>query len=132
MDDIGDAYDASLPSSSVIALFERERHFQKRELVALPRRIADGCLSAQYPSGNQTYSYPSRGGRGGSTPKEGEGLACGEGVASGGEETESAVVPAEPNIFQFGGGLRSAGPVEGVLLFMYKRGETLDRSCQGR
>lgn len=28
-------------------------------------------LSAQYPSGNQTYSYPFRGGRGGSTPNMG-------------------------------------------------------------
>lgn len=34
-------------------------------------------LSAQNPSGNQTYSNPSRGGRGGSTPKLG--LATGLG-----------------------------------------------------
>ena len=32
------------------------------------------ALSAQYPWGNQTYSHPSRGGRGGSMPKLGLGV----------------------------------------------------------
>lgn len=46
------------------------------------------CLSAQKPSGNQTYSNPSRGGRGGSTPNFGAeadneltlGLCCGDSI----------------------------------------------------
>lgn len=59
-------------SVSLADLVERERHLQKRALdVALLLRedeLVGSGLSAQYPSGNQTYSYPSRDGRGGSTP----------------------------------------------------------------
>lgn len=64
----------SSASVSLADLVDRERHFQKRtlELALLFRGEAGvSCLSAQYPSGNQTYSYPSRGGRGGSTPNFG-------------------------------------------------------------
>ncbi|KAJ6447086.1 hypothetical protein O9K51_01861 [Purpureocillium lavendulum] len=46
-------------------------------------------LSAQYPSGNQTYSNPSRGGRGGSTPNEG-GAKQRDGIE---EATEDFVPP---------------------------------------
>ena len=66
---------------SLVDLLDLERHFQKREL-ALLLFLGAGSggatastirRSAQYPSGNQTYSNPSRGGRGGSTPNKGGG-----------------------------------------------------------
>ncbi|KAL7816843.1 hypothetical protein V8C44DRAFT_355873 [Trichoderma aethiopicum] len=83
-------------SVSLTDLPDRERHFQKRvlELAMLLRvELVVSCLSAQNPSGNQTYSYPSRGGRGGSTPNFEEvdteltlGLCCGDGLGELGFE----------------------------------------------
>ena len=58
-------------SVSPVDRAERVRHLQVRELLVLWRSAPKTGLSAQYPSGNHTYSNPSRGGRGGSTAKEG-------------------------------------------------------------
>lgn len=91
---IREAYIPSCCASASLAdLVDRERHFQKRalELALLLREdVAVTCLSAQYPSGNQTYSYPSRGGRGGSTPNfeaevDKESTLCLSGAESAGE-----------------------------------------------
>lgn len=75
-----DSTEAAAGSVSLADFVERARHFQKRELALLFWRGAPASTSrrsAQYPSGNQTYSNPSRGGRGGSTPNEGGGDAAG-------------------------------------------------------
>lgn len=47
-DAVGDAYDASLPSVSLVDLGDRDFHLQNRELALLfVRGAAAGCLSAQ-------------------------------------------------------------------------------------
>lgn len=60
---------------SLFDFVDLARHFQKRTLEVLLRGSIASWRSAQYPSGNQTYSHPSRGGRGGSTPNLDDGKA---------------------------------------------------------
>lgn len=66
----GEAKEKSRTSVSLADLVERALHLQKRLLDEVFRcdKLENG-RSAQKPSGNHTYSYPSRGGLGGSTPK---------------------------------------------------------------
>ena len=69
----GETVGASLSRLPLPVFLDRLLHFQTlisgvRLLLVAAKSISRNSRSAQYPSGYQTYSYPSLGGRGGSRP----------------------------------------------------------------